>query len=466
MNGSRLTLVFDDPEKLNDFLIAKWKSISSEAIRLRGFFTVALSGGQTPAEFYRRLAGEPEAIPWRKTHVFFVDERFVADTDEDSNYRMIRETLLDIADVPLGNIHSIPTDLPDPIKAAERYESDIALFFKLSNGGMPEFDLIMLGIGNDGHTASLFPASPAVNERRRLSCAVTLGGEIHDRITLTLPVINNAGHIIFLVTGKEKARVLRDVVQANSPALPASLVAPARGSLLYLADSEAGALLREKKGERKVKVVPSVLAEDFDDFILKVRQAESFTDYVQIDVMDGVFVDTKSVAPEKISGLNTSLHFEVHLMTQDPASLVREIQNPSLKKVIFHYEADVDHLALLREIGEKRLDAGLAIRPGTTLEECGRIAEHAGTLLFLTVEPGKYGSPFIPEVVRKVAEARRIFPDKTIVVDGGVSLENLEILYKAGVDYVCVGSRIFMGGSPEDNYRRFVKRLDELSRAL
>ncbi len=250
MNSSRLTLVFDDTDKMADFVVAKWRDISSEAIRLRGFFTVALSGGKTPIEAYRRLAGEGgKGILWHKTHVFFVDERFVPHTDEDSNYRMIKETLLDCAGVPPGNIHPIPTDLPDPISAAERYESDIALFFGLPGDGMPEFDLVMLGIGTDGHTASLFPASQALDEKKRIARALILGKDIHDRITLTFPVINNAGNVIFLVMGKEKAGVLRDVLDGSDPSLPASLVAPEKGSLLYLADADAGSLLG-KEGEK------------------------------------------------------------------------------------------------------------------------------------------------------------------------------------------------------------------------
>ena len=246
-----MIFVFEDDGKMADFVVAKWRDISSEAIRSRGLFTIALSGGRTPIELYRRLAGEGgKGILWYKTHVFFVDERFVPNTDADSNYRMIEETLLDGAGVPLGNIHPIPTDLPDPASAAERYERDIALFFGLPEDGVPEFDLIMLGIGADGHTASLFPGSPALSEKRRLVAAVVPGEEKHDRITLTLPVLNKAKNVIFLVTGNEKAEVLRDVMQGSDISLPASMVMPEEGGLLYLADAGAGSLLKEE-GENR-----------------------------------------------------------------------------------------------------------------------------------------------------------------------------------------------------------------------
>ncbi len=236
---------------MTQFVITKWSDISTEAIGSRGHFTVALSGGKTPRELYRSLAVERgKGLSWRKTHIFFVDERFVPDTDEDSNYRMIKETLLDSARVPIRNIHSIQTDHPDPASAAERYEKDIALFFGLSGDSLPEFDLVMLGVGTDGHTASLFPGSSALKEKKRLVTAVSPGGKKHDRITLTLPVLNGARNVIFLVTGREKAKVLKAILQKMDPSLPASLVSPENGHLLFLADSDAGSLLRGKKGKR------------------------------------------------------------------------------------------------------------------------------------------------------------------------------------------------------------------------
>lgn len=248
MNSSRVTFVFDDCEKMAEFVIAKWKDISSEAIRIRGRFTAALSGGKTPIGVYRRLASEKSfGLLWNKTHIFFVDERFVPHTDADSNYRMIKETLLDSAGVPPGNIHPINTDLPDLKSAAERYERDISLSFRLSGDMLPEFDLVMLGVGTDGHTASLFPGSTALEEKKRITAAVILGPEKHSRITLTLPSINNARNVMFLVTGSEKAKVLRAVVQKMDLSLPAALVAPEKGDLLFLADSDAGLLIKENQ---------------------------------------------------------------------------------------------------------------------------------------------------------------------------------------------------------------------------
>jgi ribulose-phosphate 3-epimerase len=181
-------------------------------------------------------------------------------------------------------------------------------------------------------------------------------------------------------------------------------------------------------------------------------------------MMDGTFVDSKSFPPEMISTVNTPLSFEAHLMVEDPLDFMSRVDSPGLKKVIFHFEAEVDHLGVVAEIRRRGLGAGLAIKPETELDEFRKLVPHIDTLLFLTVEPGRYGGPFRPEVIRKVAESRRFFPDKTISVDGGISLDNLEMFYTIGVDYVCVGSRIFLHGRPEDNYRLFIQRLEELEK--
>ncbi len=211
-----------------------------------------------------------------------------------------------------------------------------------------------------------------------------------------------------------------------------------------------------------MKIVPAILAESFNDFILRLRQAESFAGYIQIDLMDGFFVPSNSFSAEKINSISTPLHFEIHLMVKHPLAFMSRISNPHLEKVIFHFESDVKHLDFINRIKENGIGAGMAINPETKISEFRDIARHVDTLLFLTVEPGQYGSPFKPEVVKKVAEARQFFSDKIISVDGGVSIENLRLFFDIGVDYVCVGSRIFLTGNPEENYKLFKKRLAEL----
>lgn len=211
-----------------------------------------------------------------------------------------------------------------------------------------------------------------------------------------------------------------------------------------------------------MRIIPAILSDDFEDFLSKLRQAESFADYVQVDLMDGVFVPTKSFPPEKLNTVSTPLSIEIHLMVKDPSALMERLENGSIKKVIFHFESDVDHIGFIDRLRERGLEAGLAVKPETGTGEFRDVAVHADTLMFLTVDPCCYGNPFKPEVLTKVAEARKLFPGMTISVDGGVSLENLQDFMDLGVDYVCVGSKIFLNGVPGENYRLFMNRLKRI----
>jgi ribulose-phosphate 3-epimerase len=213
-----------------------------------------------------------------------------------------------------------------------------------------------------------------------------------------------------------------------------------------------------------VKIVPAILSEGFEDFLFKLHQAESFARCVQVDIMDGEFVPTRSFPPEMLNTVNSTIFFEIHLMVKDPSSVMDRVENKSIKKVLFHFESDVDHMGFIGRLRQRGLRAGLAVKPETGLAEIKDVAVHADTLMFLTVDPCCYGNPLRPEVLGKVAEARRLFPGKTISVDGGVSLDNLRSFMEIGVDYVCVGSRIFLNGSPEENYRLFLEKVDELQR--
>jgi ribulose-phosphate 3-epimerase len=212
-----------------------------------------------------------------------------------------------------------------------------------------------------------------------------------------------------------------------------------------------------------MKIIPAILAENLDDFIVRMRQAELFTDYVQIDLMDGVFVPTSQGFHEnKLNDIETSLSFEIHLMVKHPFAYMGRIFNPHLRKVIFHFESDVKHLEFIDQMKKRGLDVGMAIKPETEIKEFNEMAQHVNSLIFLTVDPCCYGNPFRPEVIDKIRKTRNIFKDKIISADGGASLENLPLFLEAGVDSVCVGSRIFLGGNPKENYIMFIKKLAEL----
>jgi 6-phosphogluconolactonase len=208
------------------------------AVDERGQFTVALAGGNTPRDMYRRLTQPPygAALPWTQTQVFFGDERMVPPDSPKSNYRMAKETLLDHVPIPLDHVHRIRGELP-PDEAVRLYVDELRSVFGAA--GVPRFDLILLGMGPDGHTASLFPGTPALDNTTDLVTAVhlapTAAGAAHAawRVTLTLPVINAARHVVFLVAGADKAEPLRRVL-AGDPTLPASRVRPSNGTLTWL----------------------------------------------------------------------------------------------------------------------------------------------------------------------------------------------------------------------------------------
>jgi len=214
------------------------------AVAARGRFTVALAGGSTPRPLYARLA-DPDAppraaVPWASVHVFFADERQVPPDHADSNMKMAYETLLRNVPIPEEQVHRIRGENPDPDRAAEEYEGILSDVFRLEPGQRPRFDLVLLGLGADGHTASLFPGGAALSETSRLAVGVPTAGAGFDRVTLTLPVLNEAAAVMFLIAGAAKAPALRRVLGGDTT-LPAARVRPRNGSLLFLADRDAAA---------------------------------------------------------------------------------------------------------------------------------------------------------------------------------------------------------------------------------
>jgi len=204
---------------------------------------VALSGGRTPIDFYTMLSASKNRLLWEKTHIFLVDERFVPATDKESNYRLVRECLLNHVNIPKNNVHRIDTEEAPLEMAAEKYEEEIRNFFNIEGDPIPEFDLIMLGIGEDGHTASLFPGAPSLKEEKRVAIPVIAEKAPHKRISLTLPSLTNAQRIMFLVTGSEKAGIVREIVEESESRLPASLVRRGARSVYLVIDEGAASLL-------------------------------------------------------------------------------------------------------------------------------------------------------------------------------------------------------------------------------
>lgn len=219
--------LYENPGELAEAAASEFAVRAAEAIEERGRFAVVLAGGSTPKATYEILARDyVDRVDWSRVHVFFGDERGVPPDHEDSNYRMAREALLD--HVPLGSVHRMQGELP-PDEAAEAYEEELHEFFRTEEA--PRFDLVLLGIGEDGHTASLFPETSALEIHDRWVVANPVLKLETTRITLTVPVINGALMVFFLVAGEGKAEALRNILggDADPREYPASLIHPAGG---------------------------------------------------------------------------------------------------------------------------------------------------------------------------------------------------------------------------------------------
>ena len=214
----------------------------------RGRARIAISGGGTPKSAFELLADPAQpfraAMPWDKLDLFWVDERCVPPGDPDSNYRMTREALLDRVPLPPSAVHRMEGELA-PDVAASRYETELRASFRLQGAASPRFDLIALGMGPDGHTASLFPHTAALREVTRLAVANHVQNKDAWRVTLTWPVINNGASVFFLIAGTDKAKVLSEVLTGphDPERLPSQLIWPASGILTLILDQQAAALL-------------------------------------------------------------------------------------------------------------------------------------------------------------------------------------------------------------------------------
>lgn len=220
----------------------EFTTIAGEAISKSGTFRVALSGGSTPKALYELLASEYRSrLPWAKVLFFWGDERHVPPDHPDSNYRMANEALLSRIPIKAENVFRVNSENPVAQAAATQYEGILKSVFHLEDSALPRFDLILLGMGPDGHTASLFPKSPALQERSRLVVANWVEKFKTFRITFTFPVLNNAAAVLFLVSGREKAEAAASVLDPTSDPnqFPAKMVQPANGRLMWILDEEA-----------------------------------------------------------------------------------------------------------------------------------------------------------------------------------------------------------------------------------
>jgi 6-phosphogluconolactonase len=236
-------LVYETPEELAEAAAGDFAARAEEAIDARGRFAVVLAGGSTPKATYDALArGYADELDWSKVHVFFGDERTVPPHHEDSNYRMAHEALL--SRVPVGSVHRMRGELP-PAESAAAYEEELRQFF--GPDGVPAFDLILLGLGEDGHTASLFPETSALDVTDRWVVANPVLKLEATRLTLTIPVINAARAVVFLVAGEGKAEALEEILEgdADPRGYPAKFIRPEGGDLTWMMDRAAAGSLEK-----------------------------------------------------------------------------------------------------------------------------------------------------------------------------------------------------------------------------
>jgi len=238
-------IICRDLDELNRNAAAQLIVSAKQAIERAGRFAVALSGGSTPKALYSLLASPAyrDRIDWSRTHLFWGDERCVPPDHPESNFRMVTEALLAKISLPAENTHRMIGEI-EPGRAATAYEAELQRFFGLTEGVLPRFDLIFLGLGEDGHTASLFPGSAALDEGKHLVATTYVEKLKTHRLTLTLPVINAAAQVTFLVAGQSKSAVVKEILGTESrrSTYPAARVSPANGRLTWLiaADAVAG----------------------------------------------------------------------------------------------------------------------------------------------------------------------------------------------------------------------------------
>jgi 6-phosphogluconolactonase len=217
-------------------------------------FTVAISGGSTPRRMHKMLAAEPyiQDIPWQKSHIFWVDERCVPLDSPESNYGAAKKDFIDKVPIPQTHVHWI-TGEPSPRVSAKEYQKTLKDFFSFETADIPRFDLIFLGMGTDGHIASLFPGQKSLYEKENLVVAVKGGNPNVNRITMTFPLLNQARRIVFIIAGKEKSRIVQKVLKDSKIQLPAHRIQPLNGQVTWLLDRGAAALLSGDLRHENVK---------------------------------------------------------------------------------------------------------------------------------------------------------------------------------------------------------------------
>jgi len=205
---------------------------------------------------------------------------------------------------------------------------------------------------------------------------------------------------------------------------------------------------------KKIRIVPAILTNNSAELEKLVRQAETFTDFAQLDIMDGQFVPSTSVSCGQIAKLKTRLKWEAHLMVLHPEDCIEDFKQAGAQKIVFHYEATPSPEKTIKAIRKLGMQAGLAVNPETPNSAIAPLVKQIDSVLFLSVNPGFYGAKFIPGVLDKIVDLRKNYPELEIGIDGGIKESNIAEIARTGVDFICVGSAIFLQPDPAASYSR------------
>ena len=442
--------VLADAEQICRTAAEEFVRCARDAVAARGRFAIALSGGHTPRRLYELLTEPPYRgqVDWGKVEFFWGDERTVPPDSKDSNYRMANEAMLQKLAIPATHIHRIQAERADRDAAARDYQAEIARVFGTApQGEPPVFDLVLLGMGPDGHTASLFPHTAALQEKTRWVVPNHVPQLNTDRITLTTPILNRAAQVMFLVAGEDKASRLAEVLEGPTDftKLPSQSIRPAQGKLLWLVDRAAAAQLR-----RLVRLAPSILAADFSRLGEQVAEADKAgADRIHVDVMDGHFVPNLSMGPVVVRWLRpvTRLPLEVHLMVEEPDRFLEAFAKAGADHLLVHQESEGDLPGTVQHIKALGKRAGVVIKPETAPEVLEEILPNVDLVLVMTVDPGFGGQELIPSTLDKVRRVRemidRLQPACELEVDGGIDSATAPLAVEAGARVLVAGSAIF-----------------------
>lgn len=420
-----------------------------EAISHRGRFLVSLSGGRTPRRLYELLAKSPlqNQVDWANVHVFFGDERTVPPDHEQSNFRMASESLLKHVPIPESQIHRMPGEAPESISS---YQQVLARY---SYGASPpRLDLILLGIGTDGHTASLFPGTKGIEVTDRWVVANEVPQLNTTRLTMTFPILNLARHALLLAVDEDKQKIMPAVWEG-----PVRYPVQSVESMLWITDERASAQVTHpsfvkarEAGPVRLKLAPSILAADFRRLEAHAQEAvEAGADRLHLDVMDGHFVPNISFGPLVVEALRPSIKIplECHLMISNPDDYIQAFASSGADSILVHVEGNPHLNRTIQRIRAEGKRAGVVLNPSTPASALREVLTDVDLILAMTVNPGFGGQKFIESTLPKIRELRdlidRHHPGCELEVDGGVDAKTAPLAIAAGARVLVAGSSVF-----------------------